>query len=209
MAPGTSANLSAKVAETPELLDRLGAVCAERGLRRVGDRLLELEQWIAADLAAFESHYADLPRGTTDAHRCAHHLLDLGGKHLRPVCVVLGAKLGAGFGAAARELAVAIELIHNASLLHDDVIDQGEKRRGAPTARTLYGNSASVIGGNWLLVSALLAGTRRGQGYVEQAALEAAQNIDRTDPSTRGGRKEIPGRDKQKPWTCHHQQMPS
>jgi octaprenyl-diphosphate synthase len=177
MTPGTSASISTTAARTPEPLGRLGAVCAERGLQRVSDRLLELEQWIAADLAAFESLYGELPRRTSAAHRSAHHLLDLGGKHLRPICVALAAKLGGGFGATARELAVAIELIHNASLLHDDVIDMGQQRRGAPTARTIYGNSASVIGGNWLLVSALLRLSRAAVPGVLGRALETLDEM--------------------------------
>jgi octaprenyl-diphosphate synthase len=177
MAPGTSASATTTTARTPKVLGRLGAVCAERGLRNVGERLLELQQWIAGDLAAFEALFGELPRESSAAHKCAHHLLDLGGKHLRPICVALAAKLGGGFGPAARELAVAIELIHNASLLHDDVIDVGQQRRGAPTARTIYGNSASVIGGNWLLVSALLRLSRAGVPGVLGEALETLDEM--------------------------------
>jgi octaprenyl-diphosphate synthase len=150
---------STSTATTPArfsgLLGQLDMVCAERGLDRVAGRLIDLNNWIADDVARFESELNVLPRGPSAVRSSAHHLLDLGGKHLRPMCVALAAKLGTGFGAAARELAVAVELIHNASLLHDDVIDTGQCRRGAPTARTIYGNAASVIAGNWLLVTAL------------------------------------------------------
>lgn len=88
---------------------------------------------------------------------------------MRPACVALAAKLGAGFGEAARDLAVAVELIHNASLLHDDVIDLGTRRRGATTARAIYGNAASVVAGNWLLITALQRVARTGlAGVVER-----------------------------------------
>jgi octaprenyl-diphosphate synthase len=87
--------------------------------------------------------------------RSAHHLVDLGGKRLRPMCVALAAKAGSGFGDAARRLAVAVELVHAATLLHDDVVDLGDVRRGAPTARAIYGNAASIFAGDWLLVDAL------------------------------------------------------
>jgi octaprenyl-diphosphate synthase len=71
------------------------------------------------------------------------------------MCVALAARVGHGFSPAAREIAIAAELIHAATLLHDDVVDLGDKRRGEPTARLLYGNAASIFGGDWLLVEAL------------------------------------------------------
>jgi octaprenyl-diphosphate synthase len=55
----------------------------------------------------------------------------------------------------ARELAVVAELIHSATLLHDDVVDEGLERRGAPTARRLFGNGVSVLAGDMLLVHSL------------------------------------------------------
>lgn len=138
-----------------ELIGRLGDICSENGLGDLSTRLGELQVWIAHELADFEAEIGDLPHDGSLAHQSAHHLLDLGGKRLRPMCLTLAAKVGSGFDSRVRDLAVAVELIHNASLLHDDVIDVGERRRGGPTARTVFGNAASVIGGNWLLITAL------------------------------------------------------
>ena len=52
---------------------------------------------------------------------------------------------------------MAAELIHSATLLHDDVIDDGEQRRGEPAAQVLYGNASSILSGDWLLIQALKA----------------------------------------------------
>jgi octaprenyl-diphosphate synthase len=97
--------------------------------------------------------------GVSPADSCvgksAGHLLALGGKRLRPMCVSLTARIGGVSGQAVMDLGVAAELVHMATLLHDDVVDGGELRRGAPAARVLYGNAASVFAGDWLLVEAL------------------------------------------------------
>ena len=138
----------------PSLLARLGAVVGPRA-SDLADHLRELEGWVARDLRDFAAELAGIERGASLVERTAHHLLDLDGKHVRPLCVVLAARVGRGFDDAARQLAVAVELVHSATLLHDDVVDLGDTRRGAPTARVVYGNAASVFAGDWLLIEAL------------------------------------------------------
>jgi len=137
------------------VLPALAALAEGRGLAALAHRLAELAELTSGDLVATEASLAALDRGPSYVARSAHHLLDLGGKRLRPLCVALAARAGDGFSAAARELAVAVELVHGATLLHDDVVDLGETRRGAPAARMLYGNAASIFAGDWLLVEAL------------------------------------------------------
>lgn len=137
------------------VLDRLAHVSTARGAPSLGERLASLDRWVRADLAAFEEELSKLPRGTRVVHHAAHHLLDLRGKHLRPLCVALTSRFGDGFTEAARGLAVAVELVHSATLLHDDVIDVAEHRRGKPAAAVVYGNAASIFAGDWLLVAAL------------------------------------------------------
>ncbi len=134
---------------------QLSAVVGSQGLFDLAARLAELDRWIGGELRDFERDLATVPRGVRAVQAAAHHLLDLGGKHLRPMCVALAAKVGTGFGPAARQLAVAVELVHTATLLHDDVVDLAATRRGEPTARTIYGNAASIFAGDWLLVDAL------------------------------------------------------
>ncbi len=137
------------------VLDRLAHVSTARGAPSLGERLASLDRWVRADLVAFEAEVAALPRGARVVHSAAHHLLDLRGKHLRPLCVALASRFGEGFTERARGLAVAVELIHSATLLHDDVVDVAERRRGEPAACVVYGNAASIFAGDWLLVAAL------------------------------------------------------
>lgn len=138
-----------------QLMEQLGRVCTNRGLPDLATRLQDLQRWIQGDLSSIEADLAVIRRGKRMVQNAAHHLLELRGKHLRPLCVALASKLGAGFSETARQLAVSVELVHTATLLHDDVIDLGETRRGAPTARVMYGNAASIFAGNWLLIEAL------------------------------------------------------
>jgi octaprenyl-diphosphate synthase len=137
------------------VLDRLAGVSGARGAGDLAGRLAQLGRWVRADLAGFEAELAALPRGARVVQAAAHHLLDLRGKHLRPMCVVLASRFGEGFTARARALAVAVELVHTATLLHDDVVDVAERRRGQPAAAVVYGNAASIFAGDWLLVAAL------------------------------------------------------
>jgi octaprenyl-diphosphate synthase len=149
----------AKVATPPaareEVLPVLSAIADGQALASLAERLAELRELAGSDMAETEADLAALARPANVVAKSAHHLLELGGKRLRPLCVALAARVGAGFSPAARHLAVAVELVHAATLLHDDVIDLGETRRGAPTARTLYGNAASIYAGDWLLIEAL------------------------------------------------------
>src|SRR5262245_27295493 len=137
------------------VLDRLAHVSTARGAPSLGDRLATLDRWVRADLIAFEAELSAIPRGTRVVHAAAHHLLDLRGKHLRPLCVALASRFGDGFTDQARALAVAVEMVHSATLLHDDVVDVAEHRRGQPAACVVYGNAASIFAGDWLLVAAL------------------------------------------------------
>jgi octaprenyl-diphosphate synthase len=137
------------------VLDRLASISGTRGAIDLRQRLAALGRWVRADLADFETELAMLPRGARVVQQAAHHLLDLRGKHLRPLCVALASRFGDGFTPRARGLAVAVELVHTATLLHDDVVDLAERRRGQPAAAVVYGNAASIFAGDWLLVAAL------------------------------------------------------
>ncbi len=137
------------------VLHRLEAVVRDVPVDEVALKLAELRLFLEDDLRQVDEEVRRIDRRETPLHLSAGHLLDLGGKRLRPTCVALAARVGRGFGPEAREVAVAVELVHSATLLHDDVVDHGDLRRGAPTARVLYGNAASIFAGDWLLVDAM------------------------------------------------------
>ncbi len=138
-----------------DVLTSLRAVCDSQGLDDLSAHLADLADLVKWDMSALEEGIRGLPVGESVVHKSAHHLLEIAGKRLRPMCVVLASRLGTGLDDETREFGVAVELVHCATLLHDDVIDAGERRRGAPAARTLYGNAASIFAGDWLLVDAL------------------------------------------------------
>lgn len=81
----------------------------------------------------------------------ANHLISSGGKRLRPMLTLAMARLGGYSGDGHVKLAAAVEFMHTATLLHDDVVDESDMRRGKVAARMLWGNEASVLVGDFLL----------------------------------------------------------
>lgn len=148
--------------QTDEVLSRLVRVARTRGLVDLAEALVALNQFVAEDLSALEAELAETPTRDDLVGNSARHLLDLEGKRLRPLCVSLASRLGTGWSEPVLHLAAAVELVHSATLLHDDVVDGGDHRRGKPTARVQYGNAASIFAGDYLLVQALKKVRRAG-----------------------------------------------
>ncbi len=130
---------------------------AVRGVRpeRAQAALAEVPR-LAQELEALER---ELTRATEDAEErlreAARHLVGSGGKRIRPTVTLLACGACGGDLSTAVPFAVAAELTHSATLLHDDVIDDGPLRRGQPASRVLWGNAVSVLSGDWLLTRAL------------------------------------------------------
>jgi octaprenyl-diphosphate synthase len=132
------------------------AATAERVGPRPAARLSEIHALFAEEMAWVDAQLRALAGlGVEPATHSANHLLQAGGKRVRPLAVLLAARCFGPIPEAARELAAAAELIHLATLLHDDVIDDAPLRRGKPTARTVWGNAVSVLAGDLLLTHAL------------------------------------------------------
>src|SRR6202162_1137537 len=82
------------------------------------------------------------------------YLQSAGGKRLRPALLLLSAQLVANGGPSAIQLGAVVELIHAATLVHDDVIDTAETRRGRPSTNVRWGNHTCVLAGDWLYMQA-------------------------------------------------------
>ena len=160
-----------------DVLSILANVSMKHHMESLADTLAELQRWMGSDLAEVEAGLSAIEYKNTPVHESARHLLEQKGKRLRPLCVALAARVGSGFGVAARELAIAVELVHSATLLHDDVIDLGDKRRGIETARIVYGNAGSIYAGDWLLVDALQRIQRVGIPGLLDKSLRVLQEI--------------------------------
>lgn len=123
---------------------------------RIESHLRAVREILGGDLSWLEQTLEETAgRGPSPGADAARHLISRGGKRVRPIALLLSAACFGPVPRAARELAVVAELVHSATLLHDDVIDEGGERRGAPAARLTWGNGVSVLGGDLLLVHAL------------------------------------------------------
>ena len=111
-----------------------------------------LADWLAEDMAAVNAlirarmaseHAPRIPEVTA-------HLIEAGGKRLRPMLTLAAARLLGYQGTNHQKLAATVEFIHTATLLHDDVVDESQRRRGRPTANLLWDNKSSVLVGDYL-----------------------------------------------------------
>lgn len=109
----------------------------------------------------------------------ANHLIEAGGKRLRPMLTIAASSLFGGAEGNEVRFAAAVEFMHNATLLHDDVVDESDMRRGRPAARTIWGNQASVLVGDFLLGQAFLMMVESGDldalGVLSRAAAVIAE----------------------------------
>ena len=111
---------------------------------------------IQDDLAAFELRLAEeLKSSVAFIEAIGGNLASAGGKRLRPSLAFLAGKLLSASSAKAMQVALAVELLHSASLLHDDLIDDADTRRGSEAAFRRYGNVVSVMSGDYMLARVL------------------------------------------------------
>ena len=120
--------------------------------RSASESLEPLLQLVNEDMEAINRIILD--KAVSDVElipQLAHHLIASGGKRLRPMLALASAKMCGYTGNGHIRTASAIEFMHTATLLHDDVVDESDARRGRKTARLIWGNQASVLVGDFLL----------------------------------------------------------
>ncbi|HEX9110353.1 MAG TPA: polyprenyl synthetase family protein [Terriglobales bacterium] len=115
----------------------------------------EVFELLRDDLAAIEREFG---RDTVSHVRVitdiGEYLRAGGGKRIRPALLLLSSKLFGNGNRAAIQLGAVVEIIHTATLVHDDIIDEAQTRRGRPAANTQWGNSKCVLAGDWLYMQA-------------------------------------------------------
>lgn len=125
------------------------------------DLLLEL---VSADLARVNQHILDhMQSPVALIPQLAGHLIASGGKRMRPMLTLAAARLCGYEGARHIALAACVEFIHTATLLHDDVVDASDLRRGQESANSIWGNEASVLVGDFLFSRAFQLMTADGE----------------------------------------------
>jgi heptaprenyl diphosphate synthase len=115
----------------------------------------DLARALAAGLEAVEARLREV---VTSSHplldRSSRHLVEAGGKRVRPMLTLLAAQLGDADHPHVVDAAVVVELTHLATLYHDDVMDEADVRRGAPSANTRWTNTVAILTGDYLFARA-------------------------------------------------------
>jgi octaprenyl-diphosphate synthase len=121
----------------------------------------EIFDLVKADLRRVEEEMALESVSSVDAiTTIGRYLQSSGGKRLRPSLLLLSSKLIGDGGPSAVRLGAVVEIIHAATLVHDDVIDEAEIRRGRPSTNAQWGNHTSVLAGDWLYMQAFQIAVR-------------------------------------------------
>jgi len=137
----------------------------------------KLKQLLAPDMAAVDAVIrARLHSEVVLVNQVGEYIVNSGGKRLRPALVLLAAQAFGYKGTHHHDLAAVVEFIHTATLLHDDVVDESDLRRGRETANALFGNAASVLVGDFLYSRAFQMMVGVGEMRV-MAVLSDATNV--------------------------------
>ena len=130
------------------------------------------------DLVAIEDEFGrDTVSGVQAITEIGEYLRGGGGKRIRPALLLLAAKLFDYQGGGAVRLGAVVEIIHTATLVHDDIIDEAKTRRGRPAANTQWGNSKCVLAGDWLYMQAFKIAVQARNFRILDALIELTQQM--------------------------------
>jgi len=138
-------------------------------LSKLGQTLtaLEILELVKSDLERVEREINLESVASVDAvTTISRYLQSGGGKRLRPILVLLASKLVGGVTDSSIRMAAVVEMIHTATLVHDDVIDTAKTRRGRPSSNTIWGNHTCVLAGDWLYMQAFHIALRERNFHV-------------------------------------------
>lgn len=138
----------------------------------------EIRRLISADLDAVDAEIRkELASDVALINQLGHYIINSGGKRLRPMLVLLAARAMGYDGAHHIGLAAVVEFIHTSTLLHDDVVDASNMRRGKDSANAIWGNEASVLVGDFLYSRAFQMMVRADNMRIQRVFAEATNRI--------------------------------
>lgn len=169
-----------------------------RGKAAIGSIVDRMQSLVADDLAAVEELLATRAASPVSIiPDLSGYIVSAGGKRLRPLITLIAAHAVGKPNGATHALAAAVEFIHTATLLHDDVVDESDLRRGKPAAKAIWGNKASILVGDFLFARAFnllvetnslhilnrlaTASTTIAEGEVRQLAAMKARDLPTED----------------------------
>jgi octaprenyl-diphosphate synthase len=138
----------------------------------------EIFELLREDLAAIEREFGrDTVSGVEAITEIGEYLRNGGGKRIRPALLLLSSKLFDYEGRGAVRLGAVVEILHTATLVHDDIIDEAETRRGRPAANTQWGNSKCVLAGDWLYMQAFKVALQERNFRILDTLIELTQQM--------------------------------
>ena len=138
----------------------------------------EIFELLREDLVAIEREFGrDTVAGVEAITEIGEYLRAGGGKRIRPALLLLSARLFGYQGRGAIRLGAVVEIIHTATLVHDDIIDEADTRRGRPAANTQWGNSKCVLAGDWLYMQAFKIAVRERDFRILDTLIDLTQQM--------------------------------
>ncbi len=142
------------------------------------DAISLIKSPILPELETFKSLFDETLTGNNPLlNKVLAHICQRNGKMMRPILVLLIARLYGTVCPATLHAAAALELLHTASLVHDDVVDESTKRRGQLSANAVFNNKVSVLSGDYLLASALVHAERTKSGKIVEIVARLGQDL--------------------------------